>query len=196
MARRACPGCGNGDVRCSLVGPKIPAMGTPTAPAICIAPESFETTADGGESSRRASQVGFSRQVDHRGVAGPAGGQIRGLHLARRFAIARGTDEHRGDRVLTRDARRHKPPVRAAIAWRSRTRRPGRRRRSRPLQSSHGTSAAPPRAHQRRRRAARTPPAAWMARRARSPAPGSTRRDAPTDTRDRAGQQRSRRSVR
>src|ERR1051325_3446136 len=40
------PACARGEVARSLVGPKMPTIGTPTAAARCIAPESFDTHVD------------------------------------------------------------------------------------------------------------------------------------------------------
>ena len=47
----ATPVWGNGAVSCSLVGPKIAAIGTPAAAARCIAPESFDTQASASAST-------------------------------------------------------------------------------------------------------------------------------------------------
>ena len=73
MARRACPGCGSGDVRCSLVGPKIAGNGhADRGGEVHRARVVRDHRRRARENARQRAQVGFSRQVDHRAVGGPA----------------------------------------------------------------------------------------------------------------------------
>ena len=74
MTGAAHPARASGEVRRSLVAPNMATTGAPTAPARCIAPESFETTADAPASTAvsSASEVRPLKSVTDWELAPPA----------------------------------------------------------------------------------------------------------------------------